>query len=189
MAHTSSKQRQPETPSEPSVAVMDAPEKKGPNRTMVMEDPLPAKIAEMRLETLAKMEIEQEAAQLRRARKAAQQESRDTREAALDAERMEKKKDEWQGMIRSMNQKEFKRFTERIDYIPAEMDDMIRDRQGFATVSKAVGKSKTADLVAELKRRGIPISEDILNSIAEQPQAGGSSTDPWSPEENAVSPE
>ena len=153
-------------------------------------DPVQAKIAELRVTEMAKLEIEQEARTMRQERKKVQQSFRDKQRAEVLTAAREKKQDALRVEIRNMTQKDFSKAVKRYDYVTPEMDEAIRERQGFPTPARTIQRTPADDLVSELKRRGaLPTDFQPLSTTSGSPQPGEASTDPWSPEENAASGE
>ena len=143
----------------------------------ISEEAIARKKEELRLETMAKFDIEAEARTMRRERKLAEQAARDRESKKVDAAAHERKVAEWQRMIDAMSDKEFRKFQERIDYMPVELEDMIKTRSGLPTVAKAIRHTTTAELEKELERRrsGItsasPVTADSslsLEAMAEE---------------------
>ena len=183
MAHTTSN-RQTRIPT-PASSLVTPP----PNRPKsVSLDAIEAEKERIRLETLARYDIEQEARELRRVRKQAQQEARDADERKKDAARYQEKMDGIQAMIRSMPDKEFRKYKNRVDYFTPEMEEMMRERDGLPVMSKVVKKTDTEKLLAELKSRGaLPADYQAPVTTSDSPQMAGVSIDLNDPEENAAS--
>jgi hypothetical protein len=154
------------------------------------QDAVQQRIRDLRVTEMAKFDIEAESKLMRMERKKARQEAADRKEAELDKQRMKERAETFRAQLRNMSDRERKRTIERMEtgYVPEWADEIIREAQGFPVASKAIQKGQTADLLAELKRRGV-VADDFqpLVPTLDSPEQAASSPNPWSLEENAAS--
>ena len=174
--------RQTRIPTPDSSLVQPAPNQKPLSLTSLEETK-----ERIRMETLAKMDIESEGRELRRIRKEAEQEARNKANAIKD-DQIQKDKDEaMRREIMGMSEKEFRNFQKRVDYMTPAMEETIRERSGLPTVSKAIKSTKSDTMLEELKRRGVvPKDFQPLSTMPGSPVAEDAPIDLDDPEENAA---